>query len=138
PQVIDRVGCGPRRGASHGGARGRCRSSRGRQSYDSLRAVFRRLNATLGTNWTLHDLRHTAAIRMSRDPRLSMRDVQVILGHAHLSTTAEVYLVEDQVEVLARAADHLAALAAAPAPPPRPAAPYAAAHLQVLFGGELR
>ncbi|WIX76794.1 site-specific integrase [Amycolatopsis carbonis] len=115
-----------------------CGLTRQPLSYDSLRAVFRRLNAALGTNWTLHDLRHTAAIRMSRDPRLSMRDVQVILGHAHLSTTAEVYLVEDQAEVLLRAAEHLAALAAAPAPQPRPTAPYAAADLQVLFGGELR
>ncbi|MGI5238838.1 tyrosine-type recombinase/integrase [Dactylosporangium sp. CA-139066] len=27
-------------------------------TYDSLRAVFRRANAKLGTNWTMHDLRH--------------------------------------------------------------------------------
>ncbi|MGW4489874.1 site-specific integrase [Amycolatopsis sp. NPDC004368] len=45
-------------------------------SYESLRAVFRRLNAVLGTNWTLHDLRHTAAIRMSRDPRGWLGEVE--------------------------------------------------------------
>ena len=33
---------------------------------------------------------------MARDETLSLRDVQTILGHAHLSTTADVYLVEDR------------------------------------------
>jgi len=32
-------------------------------NYEALRAVFRRVNAALGTNWTMHDLRHTAALR---------------------------------------------------------------------------
>ena len=35
-------------------------------TYEALRAVFRRVNAVLGSNWTMHDLRHTAAVRMSR------------------------------------------------------------------------
>jgi len=30
----------------------------------------------------MHDLRHTAALRMARDEALSLRDVQAILGHA--------------------------------------------------------
>ncbi|TSD99818.1 site-specific integrase [Skermania sp. ID1734] len=58
-------------------------------TYDALRAVFRRVNSTLGTNWSMHDLRHTAALRMSRDPNLTLRDVQVILGvrgHGKVST----------------------------------------------------
>ncbi|WP_208648977.1 site-specific integrase [Mycobacterium innocens] len=59
--------------------------------YEALRAVFRRANQQLGTNWSMHDLRHTAAVRMSRDQLLTMRDVQAILGHAHLSTTADIY-----------------------------------------------
>ncbi|WP_431908709.1 tyrosine-type recombinase/integrase [Amycolatopsis thermoflava] len=62
--------------------------------YDALRAVFRRLNEVLGTNYTMHDLRHTYAVRMLRDHNLSVRDVQEILGHAHLSTT-QTYLEED-------------------------------------------
>jgi integrase/recombinase XerD len=33
-------------------------------TYDALRAVFRRANTKLGSNWTMHDLRHTCAIRM--------------------------------------------------------------------------
>ena len=41
-------------------------------NYEALRAVFRRINAGLGTNWKIdHDLRHTAALRMSRDPSLA-------------------------------------------------------------------
>ncbi|WP_254896802.1 tyrosine-type recombinase/integrase [Amycolatopsis sp. Hca4] len=104
-------------------------------NYEALRGVFRRLNAVLGTNWTLHDVRHTAAIRMSRDPRLSMRDVQTILGHAHLSTTAEVYLVEDEVQVIRRVADHLAARSRQPQGPPTVSTPYDVEDLAVLFGG---
>jgi hypothetical protein len=61
-------------------------------NYEALRAVFRRANTLLGANWTMHDLWHTAALRMARDEELSLKDVQTILGHAHLSTT-EVYLV---------------------------------------------
>ena len=77
-------------------------------NYEALRAVFRRVNAVLGTNWTMHDLRHTAALRMSRDASLTMRDVQTILGHAHLSTTADVYMVEEQDQVIRRVAAYLA------------------------------
>ena len=77
-------------------------------NYEALRAVFRRVNAVLGTNWTMHDLRHTAALRMSRDASLTMRDVQTILGHAHLSTTADVYMVEEQDQVIRRVATYLA------------------------------
>jgi integrase len=104
-------------------------------NYEALRGVFRRLNAVLGTNWTLHDLRHTAAIRLSRDPGLSMRDVQTILGHAHLSTTAEVYLVEDEAQVIRRVADHLAARDQQQQGPPTVPPPYDAEDLAVLFGG---
>lgn len=44
-------------------------------SYEALRAVFRRLNTMLG-NWSMHDLRHTAALRMSRDKNLTLQDLQ--------------------------------------------------------------
>jgi integrase len=49
--------------------------------------MFKRVNAGLGANWTLHDLRHTAAYRMARDPKMPPTDVQWVLGHTHLSTT---------------------------------------------------
>lgn len=55
--------------------------------YDAARVMFTRANAGLGSNWSLHDLRHTAAYRMARDPQISLTDVQWVLGHAHLSTT---------------------------------------------------
>jgi len=55
--------------------------------YDAARVMFTRANAALGSNWSLHDLRHTAAYRMARDPQMPLTDVQWVLGHAHLSTT---------------------------------------------------
>jgi integrase len=105
-------------------------------NYDALRAVLRRANQALGTNWSMHDLRHTCALRMARDESLSLRDVQTILGHVHLSTTADTYLVEDDAEVFRRVAAHLAGRRERAAlPPPEPiAAGYEAADLAVLFG----
>ena len=55
--------------------------------YDAARAMFTRANAALGLNWSLHDLRHTAAYRMARDPQMPLTDVQWVMGHADLSTT---------------------------------------------------
>jgi integrase len=104
--------------------------------YEALRAVIRRANAVLGTNYTMHDLRHTCSLRMARDKNLSLRDVQVILGHRHLSTTADTYLVEEEDNVIRRVLEHLGRLEqrlARPAPPA--AAGYDAADLSVLFGG---
>lgn len=103
-------------------------------NYDALRAVFRRVNRKLGTNWTMHDLRHTCAIRMVRDGRLSLRDTQTILGHAHLSTT-QLYLEQDDEEVFARVREHLAARERPrPAPPESVAIGYDPTDLAVLFG----
>lgn len=108
-------------------------------NYEALRAVFRRVNRLLGTNWSMHDLRHTAALRMSRDDSLSLRDVQTILGHAHLSTTAEIYLVEDEAQVITRVAAHLANGPERRAASPEPVAVgYDAEDLAVLLGGFVR
>ena len=76
-----------------------------RLAYHGAEAMFARANATLGANWTLHDLRHTAAYRMARDPGLPVTDVQWILGHAHLSTTQRYLnpLTEDVIADLASA-----------------------------------
>jgi integrase len=104
-------------------------------NYEALRAVFRRVNAALGANWSMHDLRHTAALRMSRDHTLSLRDVQTILGHAHLSTTADVYLLEEEAAVIRRVAQHLADREARqPEATPAVAVGYDAGDLAVLFG----
>lgn len=107
-------------------------------TYDALRAVLRRANDRLGANWSMHDLRHTCALRMVHDQNLSLRDVQTILGHAHLSTTADVYLIEDEQQVIGRIAAHLAGRGERdrkPAPPVTPATGYDTADLTVLFGG---
>ncbi|WP_251076422.1 tyrosine-type recombinase/integrase [Streptomyces benahoarensis] len=105
-------------------------------TYDALRAVLRRANAALGTNWTMHDFRHTAALRMVRSQRLSLRDVQVILGHAHLTTT-QIYLVEDDHEVLRRVQQFLAERSQPEAEPAQDQAAvgYDADDLAVLLGG---
>jgi len=72
---------------------------------------------------------------MARDEELTLREVQVILGHVHLSTT-EIYLVEDQAEVVRRVRRHLAGREIqALQPPPPVAAGYDAGDLSVLFGG---
>ncbi|MEU6872875.1 tyrosine-type recombinase/integrase [Streptomyces sp. NPDC046751] len=60
-------------------------------TYHGAHRMFERVNAIFGANWTLHDLRHSAAARMVRDPALTLADVQWVLGHAHLTTT-EIYL----------------------------------------------
>jgi integrase/recombinase XerC len=56
-------------------------------TYDALRAVMARVNRLLGANWTLHDLRHTFAIR-ALDGGVPMHEVQDLLGHASLDTLA--------------------------------------------------
>lgn len=106
-------------------------------TYDALRAVFRRLNEVLGTNYSMHDLRHTCALRMLRDKNLSVRDVQEILGHAHLSTT-QTYLEEDPEVVIRRVHQHLADRQRRDSVPPARATSatgYNADDLAVLFGG---
>jgi len=107
-------------------------------NYEALRKVLTRANEALGTNHSMHDLRHTAALRMSRDEQLSLRDVQIILGHAHLSTTASVYLVEDEAEVIRRVQRHLAEREQRQSQPPiEVGVGYDAADLTILFGGTL-
>jgi integrase len=73
---------------------------------------------------------------MSRDEALSMRDVQTILGHAHLSTTADVYLIEDEAQVIRRVQQHLSEREQrAQQSPPPVAVGYDTHDLSVLFGG---
>jgi integrase/recombinase XerD len=103
-------------------------------NYEALRAVLRRANQKLGTNWSMHDLRHTCALRMAGDEDVSLRDVQTILGHAHMETTAEIYLVEDERHTVERVAEHLARLEEPKPAPPPVSTGYRAADLAVLFG----
>ena len=92
--------------------------------------MFTRANAALGANWTLHDLRHTAAYRMARDPQMPLTDVQWVLGHAHLETT-QLYVRPSAEDVIASVRAHYARGAAEV---PVPGAPeYRASSLAILF-----
>ncbi|MER5823660.1 site-specific integrase [Streptomyces mirabilis] len=71
-------------------------------SYWAMRRVLQRANEKLKTNWTLHDLRHTAANRMANDPHLTLPQVRTIMRHTDLVTTGR-YLnarVEDLFDAL--------------------------------------
>lgn len=108
-------------------------------TYPAAHRMFERVNAGLGSNWTLHDLRHTAAHRMARDPSMPLTDVQWVLGHAQLSTT-QIYLNPMPAEVFANVAAFHARRAESPARPAEPANTnlrYSPETLNVLFRGDL-
>ena len=106
-------------------------------TYHAARAMFARANAALGANWTLHDLRHSAAYRMARDPEMPITDVQWVLGHAHLTTT-QLYVtapVDDVIESVLAHHRRRADEAGPPGPlPPSPG--YRPETLDVLFGAK--
>jgi integrase len=104
-------------------------------TYHAARAMFVRANALLGSNWSLHDLRHSAAYRMARDPLMTLTDVQWVLGHAHLSTT-QVYLpapVEDMIAAVVAHHARRGQQQASPAADPDRLG-YRQQSLDVLFG----
>ncbi|MFJ7258195.1 tyrosine-type recombinase/integrase [Streptomyces sp. NPDC098085] len=104
--------------------------------YHAARAMFVRANDILGANWTLHDLRHTATYRMTRDPGMSLVYVQHILGHKYQSTLQK-YINPSKDEVIeAGLAHHARQEHRRNNPPPAPPAPaYNPDSLNVLFGG---
>ncbi|MER7048416.1 site-specific integrase [Streptomyces jumonjinensis] len=102
--------------------------------YDAARMVFTRANQLLGANWTLHDLRHSTAKRMVRDPNLTLADVQWVMGHAHITTT-EIYIAPTPDEVVAHVLAHHERQRAEQVKPPAPPAPgYRPEVLAALFG----
>jgi integrase len=102
-------------------------------NYEAMRAVLRRANEVLGTNWTLHDLRHTAAVRMADDPEMPLVDIQVLLGHAHLVTT-ERYLRVRLEKLIENVRRHHQRRASGLPSQQRVASDYDAADLGELFG----
>jgi site-specific recombinase XerD len=104
-------------------------------SYRAALAMFARAQVLLGSDWTLHDLRHTAAWRMMQDPNMSITDVQWILNHESLTTT-QLYTTPDQEEVFAHLRAHHERRTRQPAAPAMPSAPgYNPQSLDILFGG---
>jgi integrase len=109
------------------------RTRRGQQrplTYWAVRRILQRANDKLGTNWTLHDARHTAATRMAGDQRLTLPEVQAILRHAHLDTTGR-YLTARVEDMHDKLAEHYSR--------PRPHRAYAAGYdpedIKAVFGG---
>ena len=103
-----------------------------RLTYDAARAMFDRANTALGANWTIHDLRHSAAYRMARDPEVPLTDVQWVLGHARLATT-QLYLNPLQDDVIASVLAYHARRAAGETASNVPSTSYRAESLDVLF-----
>jgi integrase len=99
-------------------------------TYSAMRRVFQRVNDRLGTNWTAHDLRHTAATRMANDPAMTLVDTQSVLRHAQLATTGR-YLRTDQ-DVLF---DKVQEVLSRPRPQPTLATGYDAGDMKAVFGG---
>ncbi len=106
-------------------------------SYHAARAMLIRAGAALGGRWRLHDLRHTAAYRMARDPAMPLTDVQWVLGHAHLSTT-QLYTTAPKEDVIAAVVAHHARRRERPQGGTGAAAGYRPESLNVLFGEEPR
>jgi integrase len=104
-------------------------------TYHAAHRMFERVNASLGADWTLHDLRHCAARRMAGDPELPLTHVQAVMGHAALTTTQR-YLIPGQDEVIAQVLAHHGRRAERqkkpPSPPPGPA--YDPRSLAILWG----
>ena len=82
-------------------------------TYHAARAMLQRANAALGTNWTLHDFRHTAAQRFLADPAFTLVDVQTILRHASVTTT-QIYTQPRLEDLVGKVLEHFAR----PTPPP--------------------
>ena len=107
--------------------------------YHAAYRMFARVNDGLGANWSPHDLRHTAAYRMARDPGMPLSDVQWVLGHARLTTT-QIYLNPVPEEVVASVVAYHSRQAAGArgasrgADPAHTAARYRPESLRVLFG----
>jgi integrase len=104
-------------------------------TYHAVHRMFERAGQAAGSSATLHSLRHTAAYRMAEDPALPLTDVQLVLGHALLTTT-QIYLTPRKEEVIRRVLAHHAEQTrqAAGRARPVPAPGYRPETMQVLFG----
>lgn len=98
-------------------------------TYWAARRILQRASEYLGANWTLHDLRHTAATRLARDPAMTLIEVQTILRHAHVTTTA-LYTVVGLEDLMDKLAEHYQR----PVQPARWNPGYDPADVEAVFG----
>lgn len=98
-------------------------------SYFAARRVLQRANDLLGTDWTLHDLRHTTIERMTADPNLTLEDVMTVTRHQHVASL-DPYLRPRVEEVFDRLQQHYAA----PRPATTPTPGYDDADFKTVFG----
>ena len=100
-------------------------------NYHAMRAVLTRANQALGgTNWSLHDFRHTAASRMLSDPLFTLVDVQSILRHASITTT-QIYTQPRLEDLVSKVLEHYAR---PPVMPPTIEPEFDAAAVRELLG----
>lgn len=100
-------------------------------TYTALRAVMNRINARIGADITLHDLRHTLCQRLIEDPGISLVDVQHVMRHRWITTTSG-YLRPRVDEVIARVQEHYNR--PTPMPDPAPGWTYDRDDLAEVFG----
>ncbi|MDQ0946021.1 site-specific integrase [Streptomyces sp. V1I1] len=84
-------------------------------TYTALRAVLNRINARIGANITLHDLRHTLCLRLIQDPGITLVDAQQVMRHRRITTTS-TYLRPRIDEVISKVHEHYTR----PNSPPQP------------------
>ncbi len=99
-------------------------------NYHAARRILQRANAALGTDWSLHDLRHTTIDRMVSDPNLTLPEVMAVTRHRHVSSLAP-YLRPRIDEVFEKVQEHFAA----PRPEPTLTPGYDADDYKAVFGG---
>ena len=99
-------------------------------NYHAARRVLQRANTALGTDWSLHDLRHTTIDRMVTDPNLTLPEVMAVTRHRRVSSMAP-YLRPRIDEVFQKVQEHFAA----PRPEPKLTPGYDADDFTVVFGG---
>lgn len=99
-------------------------------TYHAARRVLQRANTLLGTDWSLHDLRHTTIDRMVSDPNLTLPEVMAVSRHRRVSSMAP-YLRPRIDEVFQKVHEHLAV----PRPDRTLTPGYDADDFTVVFGG---
>lgn len=124
-RYLDEVGTPPRGEPVWRARRGASRPL----SYWAMRRIMQRANGLLGTNWTLHDLRHTAASRMANGGKLTLAEVQTIMRHTDIQTTSR-YLTARVEEIFDKLTEHYSA----PRPQTSYPAGYAAEDIKAVFG----